>query len=98
MKAQRPRPRWAMTHGGISRWAGGRFRTCCVLPSPRLNRRLSAYPCQCSSDERMVMNYLEQNLAVMRPRDPELALLMESDIDCSHIEVLASSQPDVLTA
>ena len=44
------------------------------------------------------MNYLEQNLAVMRPRDPELAVLMESDIDCSHIEVLPSSRPEVLTA
>lgn len=44
------------------------------------------------------MNYLEQNLAVMRTRDPELALLMESEIDCSHIEVFPSSHPDVLTA
>jgi hypothetical protein len=44
------------------------------------------------------MNYLEQNLALMRARDPELAALMESDIDCSHIEVIPSDQPDVLTA
>jgi cytochrome c-type biogenesis protein CcmH/NrfG len=44
------------------------------------------------------MNYFEQNLAIMRTRDPELAALMESDIDCSHIEVIPSNQPDVLTA
>src|SRR6184192_2006432 len=44
------------------------------------------------------MSYLEQNLAIMRTRDPELAALMESDIDCSHIEVIPSSQPDIVTA
>jgi len=44
------------------------------------------------------MSYLEQNLAIMRTRDPELAALMESEIDCSHIEVMPSQQPDVLTA
>ena len=44
------------------------------------------------------MNYLEQNLAIMRTRDPQLALIMESDIDCSHIEVFPSSKPDILTA
>ena len=44
------------------------------------------------------MNYLEQNLAIMRPRDPELALLMENDIDCSHIEVIPTHEPNVLTA
>src|SRR5437773_8068369 len=44
------------------------------------------------------MSYLEQNLAIMRTRDPELAALMESEIVCSHIEVMPSQQPDVLTA
>ncbi len=44
------------------------------------------------------MSYLEQNLAIMRTRDPELAALMESDIDCSHIEVLPSQQAGVVTA
>ena len=44
------------------------------------------------------MNFFEQNLAIMRPRDPELAALMESDIDCSHIEVIPSQQSGVLTA
>ncbi|MDZ4855637.1 MAG: 6-hydroxymethylpterin diphosphokinase MptE-like protein, partial [Nitrospirota bacterium] len=44
------------------------------------------------------MNFLEQNLAIMESRDPELALLMRSNIDCSHIEVLQSLQPDVPTA
>ena len=44
------------------------------------------------------MNFLEQNLAIMESRDPELAALMRSDIDCSHIEVLPSQQPDVPTA
>lgn len=44
------------------------------------------------------MSFFEQNLAIMRTRDPELAALMESDIDCSHIEVLPSLQPGVPTA
>jgi Flp pilus assembly protein TadD len=44
------------------------------------------------------MSFLEQNLAIMETRDPELAALMRSDIDCSHIEVLPSHQPDVMTA
>ena len=44
------------------------------------------------------MSFLEQNLAIMETRDPELAALMRSDIDCSHIEVFPSQQPDVPTA
>lgn len=44
------------------------------------------------------MNFLEQNLAIMETRDPELAALMRTNIDCSHIEVLPSQQPDVPTA
>lgn len=44
------------------------------------------------------MSFLEQNLVIMEPRDPELAALMRSDLDCSHIEVLPSQQPDVPTA
>ena len=44
------------------------------------------------------MSFLEQNLAIMDQRDPELAALMRSDLDCSHIEVLPSQQPDVPTA
>jgi len=44
------------------------------------------------------MSYLEQNLAIMRKRDPELAALMESEIDCSHIEVIPSQQAGVVTA
>jgi len=44
------------------------------------------------------MSFLEKNLAIMEKRDPELAALMRSDIDCSHIEVLPSQQPDVPTA
>lgn len=43
------------------------------------------------------MSFLEQNLAIMDTRDPELAALMRSDLDCSHIEVLPSQQPDVPT-
>jgi hypothetical protein len=43
-------------------------------------------------------NYLEQNLAIMEKRDPELAVLMRSDVDCRHIEVLPSEQAGVLTA
>jgi Tfp pilus assembly protein PilF len=43
------------------------------------------------------MSFFEQNLAIMEPRDPELAALMRSDLDCSHIEVLPSQQPDVPT-
>ena len=44
------------------------------------------------------MSFLEQNLAIMETRDPELTALMRSDLDCSHIEVLPSQRPDVLTA
>ena len=44
------------------------------------------------------MSFLEQNLAIMETRDPELAALMRSDLDCSHIEILPSHQPDVPTA
>jgi Tfp pilus assembly protein PilF len=44
------------------------------------------------------MSFFEQNLAIMDTRDPELAALMRSDLDCSHIEVLPSQQPDVPTA
>ena len=44
------------------------------------------------------MSFLEQNLAIMEPRDPELAALMRSDLDCSHIEMFPSQQPDVPTA
>lgn len=40
----------------------------------------------------------EQNIAIMLKRDPELAARMTSDIDCSHIEVMPSHQPGVLTA
>jgi tetratricopeptide (TPR) repeat protein len=44
------------------------------------------------------MSFFEQNLAIMRTRDPELASRMEADLDCSHIEVLPSHQPGVFTA
>ncbi|MEO5956427.1 MAG: 6-hydroxymethylpterin diphosphokinase MptE-like protein, partial [Nitrospiraceae bacterium] len=44
------------------------------------------------------MSFLEQNLAIMEPRDPELASLMRSDLDCRHIEVLPSQRPDAMTA
>jgi len=44
------------------------------------------------------MSFLEQNLAIMEPRDPELASLMRSELDCRHIEVFPSQRPDVLTA
>ena len=44
------------------------------------------------------MSFLEQNLASMEPRDPELAALMRSDLDCSHIQVIPSQQPDAMTA
>ena len=44
------------------------------------------------------MSFLEQNLAIMDQRDPELAALMRSDLDCSHIEVLPSRRPDMPTA
>ncbi|TKB74362.1 MAG: DUF115 domain-containing protein [Nitrospira sp.] len=44
------------------------------------------------------MSFLEQNLTIMETRDPELAALMRSDLDCSHIEVLPSQQPDAMTA
>jgi len=44
------------------------------------------------------MSFLEQNLAIMEPRDPQLASLMRSELDCRHIEVLPSQRPDVLTA
>ena len=41
------------------------------------------------------MSFLEQNLAIMEIHDPELASLMRSDLDCSHIEVLPSHQSGV---
>jgi cytochrome c-type biogenesis protein CcmH/NrfG len=44
------------------------------------------------------MSFFEQNLAIIEPRNPELASLMRSDIDCSHIEVLPSHHPNVPTA
>lgn len=44
------------------------------------------------------MSFFDQNLAIMETRDPELAALMRSDIDCSHIEVLPSHQPNAPTA
>jgi cytochrome c-type biogenesis protein CcmH/NrfG len=44
------------------------------------------------------MSYLEQNLAVMRKHDADLAERMEGDIDCSHIEVIPSRQAGVVTA
>ena len=44
------------------------------------------------------MSFLEQNLAIMDRRDPELAAIMRSDLDCSHIEVLPSERSDVPTA
>jgi len=44
------------------------------------------------------MSFLEKNLAIMETRDPELAALMRSDLDCSHIEVFPSHQPNVPTA
>jgi Tfp pilus assembly protein PilF len=44
------------------------------------------------------MSFLEQNLAIMETRDPELAALMRSDLDCSHIDVFPSKQPGVPTA
>ncbi len=44
------------------------------------------------------MNFFEQNLAIMESRDPELAALMRSDLDCSHIEVLPTQQPGLPTA
>jgi cytochrome c-type biogenesis protein CcmH/NrfG len=40
----------------------------------------------------------QRNLSIMLKRDPELAALMTSDIDCSHIEVMPSDQPGVPTA
>jgi len=44
------------------------------------------------------MSFLEQNLAIMEPRDPELTSLMRSDLDCSHIHVFSSQQAGVPTA
>jgi Flp pilus assembly protein TadD len=44
------------------------------------------------------MSFFEQNLAIMEPRDPELAALMRSDLDCSHIQVLPSQRLDAMTA
>jgi len=44
------------------------------------------------------MSFFDQNLSIMLKRDPELAALMTSDIDCSHIEVVPSDQPGVPTA
>ena len=44
------------------------------------------------------MNYLERNLAIIRKRDPDLADVMEGEIDCSHIEVIPTRDPNVLTA
>jgi hypothetical protein len=40
----------------------------------------------------------QRNISLMLKRDPELAALMTSDIDCSHIEVIPSHQPGVPTA
>ncbi|MDP1946057.1 MAG: DUF115 domain-containing protein [Nitrospirota bacterium] len=44
------------------------------------------------------MSFLEQNLVIMETRDPELATLMRSELDCSHIQVIPSQQPDAMTA
>lgn len=44
------------------------------------------------------MSFFEQNLAIIETRNPELAALMRTDIDCSHIEVFPSHQPDLPTA
>lgn len=44
------------------------------------------------------MSFFEDNLAIMLTRDPELASLMTTDIDCRHIEVMPSNQPGVPTA
>lgn len=44
------------------------------------------------------MNYFESNLACIEKRDPDFAQLMRRDFDCSHIEVVPSDQPGVLTA
>lgn len=44
------------------------------------------------------MSFFDQNIALMLMRDPELAALMTGDIDCSHIEVIPSSQAGIPTA
>jgi cytochrome c-type biogenesis protein CcmH/NrfG len=44
------------------------------------------------------MSFFEQNMAIMLTRAPELAALMTTDIDCSHIEVIPSNLPGVPTA
>ena len=44
------------------------------------------------------MSFFDQNLAIMLMRNPEVAALMTGDLDCSHIEVIASHQPGVPTA
>ncbi len=44
------------------------------------------------------MSFFDQNLSIMLMRNPEIAALMTSDIDCSHIEVIPSDRPGVPTA
>jgi len=44
------------------------------------------------------MSFFEQNLAILLMRNPEVAALMTDQLDCSHIEVVPSQQPGVLTA
>ena len=44
------------------------------------------------------MSFFEQNLAILLMRNPEVAAMMTEPVDCSHIEVVPSKQPGVLTA
>ena len=44
------------------------------------------------------MSFFEQNLAILLMRNPEVAAMMTEEVDCSHIEVIPSNQPGVLTA
>ncbi|MDO8357394.1 MAG: DUF115 domain-containing protein [Nitrospirota bacterium] len=44
------------------------------------------------------MSFFEQNLAILLMRNPEVAAMMTEQVDCSHIEVVPSKQPGVLTA
>jgi len=44
------------------------------------------------------MSFFEQNLAILLMRNPEVAALMTDQLDCSHIEVVPSQQPGILTA
>jgi predicted Zn-dependent protease len=44
------------------------------------------------------MSVFERNLSILVTRDPELAALMSTDINTSHIEVIPSHQPEVPTA